>query len=146
MIMSFYFWQPFRNGFSVFYPFNKYKTYHWFSLSISFGYIGWCLIFALVQSTASGPVCMFRYADVASSWYKPRSATVESHNISISSFSRKLHTVLYSGHDNSHSHQQCVLFSTSFLALVILLNTLIKAIVSGKRWFHHGSYFHSPDD
>ena len=77
------------------------------------------------------------FSVLVSSGYIPRSVISGSYNGFIPHFVRTLHTVLYSGCINSHSHQQCksVCFSPHPLQHLLLVEFLMMAILTGVRWY-----------
>ena len=74
---------------------------------------------------------------LVSSVCMPSSGIAGSFGSSISSFLRKLHTVLHSVCTNFHSHQQCkkIPFSPHLLQHLFLADFCIASIPTGVKWY-----------
>ena len=103
----------------------------------------------LTHSSANGHLGCFHVLDIVNNEVHTSLSTLVSsvcmlisgitgpYGSSISSFLRNLHSVLYSGCNSLHFHQQCkrILFTLHPLQNLLFADFLIAGILTGIRWY-----------
>ena len=112
--------------------------YHNFLIhSSADGYLGCFHVLAIINSAVMNIGVHVSLSILVSSVCMPTSGLLGDMAVSISSFLRNLHTVLYRGCTSLHSHQECkrVSFSLHPLQHLLFVSFWIAAILTGVKWY-----------